>query len=179
MPYPLLLILGWVPSQAQVFLCTVLLFVHKKTLWCLMCRLVASYSNLHKMHFWIFLSNRSRFQALLSMALIQSGASMDTSWEIIASLTAWHIWKARCTEALDGSQVHPSSTLASIWMDCIHTLMASWASMQGILQATTSKCVYFLREWRGSPFFLSRPLGCLGTSSHNLGYLLLLFEEFL
>ena len=48
-------------------------------------------------------------------------ALVDTSWEIIASLTTWHSWKARCTKALDGSQVHPSSTLASIWTDCIHT----------------------------------------------------------
>ena len=64
-------------------------------------------------------------------------ASVDTSLEIIASLTTWHIWKAKCTEALDGSQVHPAFTLASIWTDCIHTLMASWASMQGISQAAT------------------------------------------
>ena len=49
----LLLILGWA-SWAHVFLCKSLLFIHKGIPWCLMCRLVASYSNLHRMHFWIF-----------------------------------------------------------------------------------------------------------------------------
>ena len=47
-------------------------------------------------------------------------ASVDTSSEILASITTWHSWKARCTEALDGSQVHPSSILASILKHSTH-----------------------------------------------------------
>ena len=68
---------------------------------------------------------------VLASSFMRVRISVATSLEILASLVAWHIWKARCTKALDGSQVHPSITLASIWTDCIHTLMAIWAKHAG------------------------------------------------
>ena len=103
---------------------------------------------------------------------------MDTSWEILASLAAWHIWKARCTKALDGSQVHPSSTLASIWTDCILILMAIWASIQGVSEAATLNHVCFPREWKGSPFFSESATRLSWHFHPHLGFLLLLLEKF-
>ena len=57
--------------------------------------------------------------------------------------------------------------------------MAIWASMQGISQAPPRSMFAFLGNGEDHPFFMSLPLGCLGTTSHNPSFLLLLFEEFL
>lgn len=55
---------------------------------------------------------------------------IDSVWEIIANITAWHIWKARCSKAIEGIQIYDTQFIYNIWSDIVHNLMATWARME-------------------------------------------------
>ena len=60
-------------------------------------------------------------------------AEVDTSsrerhliWEIIGSITRWHIWTSRCAQILGGTSPLTAQVIADIWSEVIHTLRGQW-----------------------------------------------------
>lgn len=77
-----------------------------------------------------------------------------------ASIAAWNIWKARCIEAIEGTLVYDTPCIFRIWSDVIHTLMATWARIQGSSRAVERKRGEFMREWDHGIFFTAHMGPC-------------------
>ena len=73
---------------------------------------------------------------------------------VIASITLWCIWKARCSHVLSNEPSTTQETLGIIWTELIHTLRSQYDSSTGSSRAAEERRFSFIRTWgRSSLFF--------------------------
>lgn len=68
---------------------------------------------------------------------IQTDITLSRSlmFSTIASIIAWCIWKARCSEILSSEPSSTVDTLAKVWSELIHSLRSLWDASTGSSRA--------------------------------------------
>ena len=74
-------------------------------------------------------------------------------WELISSIAAWSIWRARCTRAFEGRGTPAAETVRDFWTELIHTLRGQFEQLAGSSDRMQRRREAFLRLWRDGPFY--------------------------
>ena len=75
-------------------------------------------------------------------------------WELICSIAAWSVWRARCTGVFEGKGVPPAETVRDFWMELIHTLRGQYEARRGSSERMRRRREAFLRLWRDDLFYI-------------------------
>ena len=98
-------------------------------------------------------------EALPSRQVLEPTAERSEVWEILGSLTGWHIWKARCQVVFGGECLSVYATLAELWTSIIHSLRGRWDQVQGDSRARQELRLHFLLTWGGHDLFFTMQAG--------------------
>lgn len=74
-------------------------------------------------------------------------------WEMISSIAAWSIWRARCTRVFKDRGIPPAETIRDFWTELKHTLRGQFEGLVGSFDRMQKRREAFLHLWRDGRFF--------------------------
>ena len=88
------------------------------------------------------------------IGVVRYDKEMQPLWEILSSITMWHIWKARCARVLGNRATHNVVSVREIWLDIVLTLRGQFDSLQGDSDRSYLQRLSFIKRWKKSPFLV-------------------------
>ena len=86
---------------------------------------------------------------------------LEDLWMLLAPITIWHIWTARCTRVFSAHKRPPAESIKLIWHTLITTLRAQYERINGTNDAADLMRLNFRKRWCTTPMAVANGMDIL------------------